>query len=76
MNTSNVNHPNHYNSGSIECIDALRESLGKEQFEGFLRGNVMKYMWRFENKNGLEDLKKAQWYLEKLIELKEFSSNN
>lgn len=63
-----VNHPKHYTSGSIECIDAMQASLPPEQFKGFLRGNVQKYCWRCDKKNGLEDLKKARWYLDKLIE--------
>ena len=63
-----VNNPNHYTSSSIECIDAMQASLPPEQFKGFLRGNVQKYCWRCDKKNGLEDLKKARWYLDKLIE--------
>ena len=63
-----VNSPNHYTSGSIECIDAMQASLPPEQFKGFLRGNVQKYCWRCDKKNGVEDLKKARWYLDKLIE--------
>lgn len=66
----NVNHPPHYTSGDIECIDAIRAALG-EKFEGFLIGNVIKYCWRHDHKNGLEDLKKAQWYLQKAIDEKE-----
>jgi hypothetical protein len=65
--TDNVNHPAHYTSGGIECIDALRSALGDE-FTGFLRGNVIKYLWRYKQKNGVEDLRKARWYLDKLIE--------
>ena len=63
----NVNHPNHYNQGGIECIDAIKAIMAPEEFKGFLRGNVIKYMWRTNKKNGVEDLKKAQWYLTKLI---------
>lgn len=66
----NVNHPKHYTSGDIECIDAIRAALG-DKFEGFLIGNVIKYCWRHDHKNGLEDLKKAQWYLQKVIDEKE-----
>jgi hypothetical protein len=66
----NVNHPEHYTSGDIECIDAIRAALG-DKFEGFLIGNVFKYCWRHDHKNGLEDLKKAQWYLQKAIDEKE-----
>ena len=70
----NVNHPSHYTSGDIECIDAIRAALG-DKFEGFLIGNVIKYCWRHDHKNGLEDLKKAQWYLRKVIDEKEKTEN-
>lgn len=63
----NVNHPSHYASGAIECIDAIESSMTKEAFAGYLKGNVQKYMWRYENKGGVESLQKAQWYLSKLI---------
>lgn len=64
----NVNHPSHYCKGGIECIDAIKASMTNESFKGFLKGNVMKYVYRYESKvNPLEDLKKAKWYLEKLI---------
>jgi hypothetical protein len=62
-----VNHPSHYASGAIECIDAIESSMTHEAFCGYLKGNVQKYMWRYENKGGLESLEKAQWYLNKLI---------
>lgn len=62
-----VNHPEHYTQGGIECIDAEKAALG-DLFMGFLIGNTLKYLWRFRHKNGLEDLKKAKWYLEKAIE--------
>ncbi len=65
--TDMVNSPPHYNSGNIECIDAIKESMSSEAFKGYLKGNIQKYIWRYENKKGLEDLKKAQWYLNKLI---------
>lgn len=64
----NVNHPAHYCKGSIECIDSIKASMTDECFKGFLKGNVMKYVYRYESKvNPLEDLKKARWYLDKLI---------
>ena len=63
-----VNSPKHYNETGIECIDALEAMLGKG-FESYLQGNIAKYLWRYKYKNGLEDLKKAQWYLNKLIEV-------
>ena len=62
----NVNHPSHYADSAIECIDAMEAMMTPEQFIGYLRGNLFKYQWRYEKKNGIEDLKKAQWYLEKL----------
>lgn len=62
----NIN-PSHYLSGKIECIDAIESALSPEEFKGFLRGNVLKYNWRCMQKNGIEDLKKAQWYEERLI---------
>jgi predicted transcriptional regulator len=63
-----VKSPAHYNSGSVECIDAIESMLTKEEFIGFLRGNILKYQWRYKQKNGAEDLKKAQWYFDKLKE--------
>ena len=63
-----VNHPKHYNESGIECIDALEAMLG-DGFESYLQGNIAKYLWRYKYKNGVEDLKKAQWYLNKLIEV-------
>jgi predicted transcriptional regulator len=63
-----VNSPAHYNSGNVECIDAIESMLTKEEFIGFLRGNILKYQWRYKQKNGAEDLKKAQWYFDKLKE--------
>lgn len=67
---NNVDHPEHYNQGSIECIDALEACLTEEEFKGFLKGNAIKYLWRCEDKeNELEDIKKAQWYLKRLKKL-------
>jgi hypothetical protein len=64
-----VNSPPHYNSGGIECIQAIKASMSPEAYCGYLKGNTMKYLWRYEKKVlPLEDLKKAQWYLIKLIE--------
>tara|TARA_R110000868_G_scaffold396995_1_gene669526 strand:+ start:340 stop:597 length:258 start_codon:yes stop_codon:yes gene_type:complete len=67
MNRDNIN-PNHYKQGKVECIDAIESSMTSDQFKGYLKGNMLKYMWRYENKGGVEDLKKAQWYLNRLIE--------
>lgn len=64
----NVNSPNHYTTTSIECIVAMEAMLSHEEFIGYLRGNIFKYQWRYKQKNGIEDLKKAQWYQNKLLE--------
>lgn len=69
-----VNHPSHYTQGGIECIDAIKAAtVGKTGIEAVCVANVVKYLWRYEEKNGLEDVKKARWYLERLI--KEMESN-
>jgi hypothetical protein len=65
----NIN-PDHYKQGKLETIDIIESATG-ENFDGFLIGNVVKYVSRYKYKNGLEDLKKAQWYLQKLIDKKE-----
>lgn len=65
----NVNHPNHYNSYSREVIDTLQGSMTPDEFKGYLKGNIMKYVTRYQFKNGVEDLKKAKWYIEKLTEV-------
>jgi hypothetical protein len=63
-----VNNPPHYNQTGIECIHAISAATDKG-FKYYLQGNVMKYLWRFDYKDKpLEDLQKAQWYLDKLIE--------
>ena len=62
-----VNHPSHYTGSAIECIDAIQASMSPEAFKGFLKGNVLKYLWRYEKKNGVEDLKKAQRYQARLV---------
>lgn len=65
-----VNHPDHYTSGGIECIDAIRASMSPDEFRGLLKGNVIKYVWRYRLKGKpVQDLEKAAWYLNKLIEL-------
>ncbi len=58
--------PSHYKQGGIECIEAMKVALGGG-FLGYLRGNAIKYLWRYDRKNGIEDLKKARWYLDRLI---------
>lgn len=62
-----VTSPSHYTSGSIECIEAIEASMSHEAFKGFLKGNCIKYLYRYENKNKVEDLRKCKWYLERLI---------
>jgi hypothetical protein len=71
MSFDNVEKPAHYNQSGIECIQAIEASMTSDQFCGYLKGNVQKYIWRYENKNKIEDLKKAQWYLNKLIKIYE-----
>ena len=62
-----VNHPSHYTQGTVECIDAIESSMTPEEFRGYLKGCLMKYIWRYQHKGGMEDLKKARWYLDRLI---------
>jgi len=66
-----VNSPFHYSCSPIQCIEAIESSMSLESFKGFLKGNCIKYLWRYQHKNGAEDLKKAQWYLSRLIEIRE-----
>jgi hypothetical protein len=61
-----VNNPPHYNKAGIETIDAIQAMTG-DGFQSYLQGNILKYLWRYQYKNGIEDLKKAQWYLNRLI---------
>lgn len=66
-----VNHPAHYETGKFECIDVMLETQGKEAVQNFCIRNAFKYLYRCKRKNGLEDIKKANWYLNKFIELEE-----
>ena len=66
-----VNAPPHYTAGDIECIDAIKAALGPQGFRAFCRGNAIKYNWRSSLKNGVEDIQKARWYMDKLIETEE-----
>ena len=61
-----VNHPPHYNQKGIECIDAI-EAATADGSEYYLQGNIIKYIWRYRYKNGIQDLEKAKWYLNRLI---------
>ena len=63
-----VDHPPHYNNGSVECIEAIEAMLTPDEFIGYLRGNSLKYRWRFRYKSKpIEDLRKARWYEERLL---------
>jgi hypothetical protein len=62
-----INHPSHYTAGEIECIDAIEAQLTPEEFRGDLKGNSAKYVWRERHKGGTESLKKARFYLNRLI---------
>ena len=67
-----VNHPSHYTNGNIECIDAITEAIRSlNGTASYLAGNIIKYIWRYKFKNGVEDLKKARWYLDRLIKEEE-----
>lgn len=62
-----VNSPSYYTNGEIECIDAIKSSMSKDEFLGFLKGNAMKYIWRYRLKGKpREDLEKANFYLNRL----------
>lgn len=71
-----VNHPSHYTQGGIECIKAIEASMPPDGFQDYCKGNVLKYIWRFRQKNGLEDLKKARVYLNWMIESLEKEQEN
>lgn len=61
--------PQHYKNGDVECIEGIRSAVvGKDGFAGYLTGNVIKYIWRYESKGGVQDLEKASWYLNKLVQ--------
>ena len=65
-----VGAPRHYNTGNIECIDAIEESMSSVAFKGYLKGNCLKYLWRYDYKGKqVEDLQKAGWYLNKLTKM-------
>ena len=65
----NVNNPAHYGKGRIECIDYIEDFLTEEEYIGYLRGNIAKYLHRWRYKNKQEDVLKSQWYLARLIKL-------
>lgn len=73
--TDNVNHPQHYEGHtSLECIDVMEIAFGDEAVAHFCLCNTFKYLWRYKHKNGLEDLEKARWYLDKFDDLKNYIS--
>ena len=67
VDTDEVNHPDHYTRGGIECLDAIESALTPEEFRGYIKGNILKYTWREKLKNKDQDLKKAEFYLKKLL---------
>lgn len=70
-----VNHPGHYETGKFECIEVMQEALGVDAVKDFCICNAFKYLYRHKRKNGLEDIKKAKWYIDKLLELSKEESN-
>ncbi len=76
MMKDNVNHPSHYKTGKYECINVMEEVFGKEAVMNFCICNVFKYFYRSSRKNGIEDLRKAQNYLNKYFEIQEGLKND
>lgn len=68
MSKDMVNSPPHYANQGVECIDYIKQQLTEDQYMGYLLGNVTKYLHRHNYKNGLEDLRKAQWYLDRYVQ--------
>ena len=71
-----VNHPSHYETNGIECIDAMEAAQGADAVQDFCICNAFKYVWRHKHKNGAEDIKKAVWYLNKWLELEGQDKND
>jgi hypothetical protein len=71
-----INNPEHYTAGAIECIDAIAASMSQPEFEGYLKGNCLKYLWRYRKKGGIESLYKCAWYMDRLIRELEEQENN
>lgn len=67
MAKDEVNHPSHYTAGKVECIDAIESALTPEEFRGYLKGNIIKYTWRERSKGGDESMRKAEWYLARMV---------
>ena len=76
MEYDNVNHPAHYNTGKYESIDVMVETQGVDAVKNFCICNAFKYIYRHRFKNGVEDIKKAIWYLNKYVELEESNETN
>lgn len=75
--TDNINHPQHYEGHtSLECIDVMEIAFGPEAVAYFCLCNSFKYLWRYKHKNGLEDLAKAEWYLERFTDISEVFSDS
>lgn len=68
LKAEQINHPSHYTRGPIECIEAQRSALSPAEYKGYLKGCVMAYLWREMHKGGIDDVKKAQWFLDRLAE--------
>ena len=73
--SSRVDHPSHYNNGSIECIEAMLSAFTSDEVAAFCKLNAFKYIWRATSKGQIEDMEKAQWYLNKYLEIKKGSEN-
>lgn len=74
--SDNINHPAHYTAGKVECIDALESAtVNLTGIEAVCTANAIKYLWRWKRKNGVEDLQKAKWYIERLIKEQEDLNN-
>jgi hypothetical protein len=64
-----VMRPDHYNNGAIEAIEAIKASMPENEFRGYLKGNALKYLWRYDYKGKpIEDLRKCKWYLDRLLQ--------
>ena len=70
-----VQHPSHYTQGGIECIEAIRASMTADGFCDYCKGNIIKYIWRWRDKGGVEDLRKASVYLDWLINAADVKEN-
>jgi len=63
-----VNSPSHYKQGDVECIEAIKAALSEAEWRGYCKGNILKYTWREAHKGGDESVRKAQWYINKLLD--------